>query len=66
MSALGLLSIVGLITRTLSAGAEALMVAQQAKGLLDNMLAENRDPTDAELDAALDRLKNLNQRIQDA
>ncbi len=66
MTALGIIKILSLASQAVATGVEVVSVVSSTNGLLSKMMAENRDPTDAELDEAFGRVIALNKEIQDS
>jgi len=66
MTAMGIIKLFGIAQQALATGMEVVDVLGSTNGLLSKMMAENRDPTDAELDEAFGRVVALNKEIQDS
>lgn len=66
MTALGLITILGYVAKLAVTGVQVAQAIQIARTALDDMVSNDRDPTEAELDAVRDRITARGRRIQDA
>lgn len=66
MTALGIIKIFGYVSQLVAAGLEVATAAKVAQAALEQMLADGRDPTDAELEAIMTRLDARAERIQNS
>jgi hypothetical protein len=66
MTVLGLAKIIQVATETITAGMTVASAWRAANNMIATMIAENRDPTEAELVTLRNDIVDLSARIQDA